>query len=342
VIATENAIENMLRCVKSDPQNGMVVPTTPNISNLQEIPSNYSTIDEMHSFAAHNNHYDPFRHEQRAWLANPVLCVKSSTFFNISYLGHFFTDANPSFSFGDNLMSMLFRRSGYKNVLAKDAYCYHFGSLTIRDDVREYQQEHGEQNVYAQGRRDFLRVFGIDPHGTGHCYDPNMVQLVEFLPFEQINILGINSGLGSNPLKTKELYKEKKHKLSTTVYNVTDQQNYMDDLRGVSDHVKFIQNINCIFKTSDDDFPDRFHHIIIDAPRSSFKPYKKFIMGRVDKFIKELIKEFKLMKDCINHLDDDGSLYVIYETNLQKPQKLVMKILFPKISFNANCVKIKR
>ncbi|MCL2310987.1 MAG: glycosyltransferase [Firmicutes bacterium] len=330
IIVTENAIENMLHCIKSDPQIGWAVPTTSAISNLQEVPLYYSNMDEMLSAAAYNNHYDPFRHEQRTRLCNPVHIWRSSTAFSkVGVLGHFFTDPRNYFSYPDDVLSMLFRRNGYKNVLVKDAYCYHFGTVTHRDAMNVESQ----QETYAQGRQHFIDQFGVDPWDIGSCYDPNMVQLVELLPFEQINILGINSGLGSNPLKIKELYKEEQHKLNTTVYNVTDQQTYIDDLRGVSDYIKFIKNINCIFKISDENFPNTFHHIIINAP-----PYPVHLRQKLIAYHK-LIMNYKLIIDCIDHLDTDGSLYVNCE---KKIIKLLMRVLFPRSSFSANWIKIKK
>lgn len=38
VVVTENWLSNLLRCMESDPQIGMVSPGSSNISNLQEIP----------------------------------------------------------------------------------------------------------------------------------------------------------------------------------------------------------------------------------------------------------------------------------------------------------------
>ena len=315
VIATKNAIENMLCCMKSDPQIGWGVPTTPNVSNLQTIPANYSTMAEMQDFAARNNRYDPFRHEQRARLCNPVTFSKSSVFVSaLGFLGHFFTNGKASFP--DDLISMFCRRNGYKSILAKDAYCFHFGSVTIKDDMRKIN----EQEAYTRGRQDFFRAFGVDPWGTGFCYDPNMLKLVELLTFEKINILGVNSGLGSNPLKIKEMYKEERHNLNAVVYNVTNQQNYVDDLRGVSDHVRYVKNINNTFAGSDEEFPSKFHHIVIDTPLNSFSDY------------------MKLIKQCVKHLDDSGSLYSIMT---KKGQELPFRKNFPNLSFNENWIRIK-
>ena len=333
-IATENAIENMLRCIKSDPQIGYGVPATPNVGDpLQTFSENYSTIEEMLRFAAHNNRYDPFRHEQRVFLANPVTFFKSSTFFKIGLLGNFFTNPKSPFGLSDHVRATFCRRSGYKIILAKDAYCHHYVMLTRKDDIIAIN---GEKEI-TSSRQDFFRAFGIDPLFTGERPDINLLPLIELLPFAQINILGVNTGLGSNPLKIKEQYKEEQHKLSTTVYNVTDQQNFMDDLRRVSDHVKCVKNIRCTFKMADEGFPNLFHHIIIGTPLCTFR-LKQNPMAYY-----KCIANYKLIRNCINHLEDNGSLYVNLGVNCNtRLQKLLMRILFPRSLFNGNWVRIKK
>ncbi|MDR2558107.1 MAG: glycosyltransferase, partial [Oscillospiraceae bacterium] len=134
IIIGENAIKNMLQCLKSDPKIAFVVPTTSNVSNLQTIPADYSSPVEMQAFAKTNNQYDPFRHEQRTRLCDPVSAYKMSAAINdIGIFGHFFF---KKLAFPDDVISMLFRRAGYKNILAKDAYCHHFGQITLRDEIK--------------------------------------------------------------------------------------------------------------------------------------------------------------------------------------------------------------
>jgi len=310
IIAANNAVENMLRCLKSDPKIGWCVPATPNISNCQVIPASYSTPEEFEAFANVNNQYDPFRHEQRTRLCNPVSAYKTSTLFSALRPGHFFTGGKASFP--DDVASMLIRRAGYKSILSKDAYCHHHGSVTIKDEISTAN----EQEVYLQGRQEFNSAFGVDPWGVGFCYDPHILPHIEFFEAdvdEQINILGINSGLGSNPLKIKEMYKEEKHNLNALVYNITNQQNYLDDLRGVSDYVRFEGDLNNIFILSDKKFPNRFHHIVIDMSFSPSPQYKRLIMN------------------CIDHLKIGGTLCAV----LAADQKEYMCKAFPKASFNS-------
>ena len=315
VIAGDNAIENMMRCMKDNPDLGFGVPSTPNVSNFQNIYEKYNTTEsEMREFCISNNKYDPFRHEKRARLCNPVTFFRSSIWFSaIGADGHYFS--NNKANYPDDVLSMLTRRSNYKCILAKDAYCFHFGSITIRDEISKNE----ETAIYDRGRREFINVFGINPWGIGFCHHPLFDQLISLTSYEKVNILGINSGLGSNPLRIKELYKEKQHNLDAIVYNITDQRSYLEDLRGVSDFVFYTKYVFML--SVSDDFPKEYHHIVIDVlPESD-------------------IEALSLICKCVEHLVSGGSAYV----NIAGGKEIEKSIedYFPKAVFSEHWVRIQ-
>jgi len=243
VIVTPNAIENLLTCIRSDPQIAWVVPATPNISNLQGIPAQYQSQEELMAFALQNNRSDPLRWEQRVRLCNPIDICRNSVFYSSEGLcltGAYHT-LHPvhSASFPDDRGSLLLRRSGYKLVLAKDAYCHHFGSVTLKDEVRQQN----EQKYYLEGRRHFYQAFGVDPWGTGFCFDPVFLDRVVGEEHGHTEILGINCGLGSNSLKIKEQLKEYCHNVDTRLCNITDDASFLADLKGISDEADIISTI---------------------------------------------------------------------------------------------------
>ena len=77
IVVMPHAIENMLRTFEEDPKIVRVVPTTPNVSNHQMIEGEFKTFDEMITWAKKNNVYDPYRHELRTRLVNPIEMVRS-------------------------------------------------------------------------------------------------------------------------------------------------------------------------------------------------------------------------------------------------------------------------
>ena len=266
VFVLHHAIQNMLRCMDSEPDIAFLVPQTPNISNLQALGiscecSRFS--EEIEQYAFQNNQYDPYRHIQRSRLCNPLSVHRSTDFFSskgILFGGRFYAD-KLGLSFPDDAMSILINRAGKKNVLQKDAFCYHMGQLTIKDDVAKA----GEQEFYRQGRQMFYREFGIDPWGTGFCFDPALVYELSYYRRAHIDILGVNSGLGDNPLQVKECYKERLHNTDVTLYCA-----YLDNVAGQS--MAGISDIHAPLQSPEElktVFPEvKFDHIIMEDPFS--------------------------------------------------------------------------
>lgn len=240
VIIGPNAIENLVACIRSDSQIAWVVPTTPNVSNFQTVPSNYHTISEFYEFTKKNNQCDPMRWEQRTRLCNPIAIIRNSVFYSSSGLclnGRF--HSLKTFSFPDDRISLFLRRHGYKMMLAKDAYCHHFGSVTLKSEI----QMQGERDYYSAGRKEFYKAYGVDPWGTGFCFAAPFLKRVVGVETGHVDVLGINCGLGANSLKVKEQLKEYCHNLDVKLYNVTDMSQYIDDLRGISDEVCLVSDL---------------------------------------------------------------------------------------------------
>ena len=230
VIVTENYLCNLIECMESDPKIAMVVPTTPNVSNLQTIPAQYSTLEEMHDFAKRNNVSDPKRWEERTRLCNPLTFYRSDAFLSSQGVGA--VDKYFVYSeFGDDALALRLRHTGYKMILAKDCYCYHFGSVTLKD-------AQAKENTLEKSRKLFFERHGVDAWSTGFCYDIKLMEVLDIKKEGRVSILGINSGFGSNPLKIKTLHKEAGNQ-EVGLFFATDDERYILDMQAYSDNVKY-------------------------------------------------------------------------------------------------------
>ena len=111
-------------------------------------------------------------------------------------------------------------------MLAKDAYCYHFGGVTRKDEIKNHKDKNGNvgaEAFYKEAREDFIDIFGIDPLSIGVEYDPILFEHLECNDSKHVDILGINCGIGSTPLKIKESIKENVHNLDVSIYNIVDE-----------------------------------------------------------------------------------------------------------------------
>lgn len=232
IVVGKNAIENLYRSVMEHLEYGYVVPTTPAISNLQTISANYKSLEEFKVFTEKNNFYEEKRHEERVRLCNPVDIMPTELRAKSSL--EMYEDKmciKSVFSFPDDKNSLWMRRNGYKCILAKDAYCHHFGSVTLKTYLGD---EKKQQEFYNEGREAFFLRYGVDPWGIGCCYDLKLFSKWKFPIVKQVSILGINCGLGSNSLKVKEILKENGVE-QVILYNATQEGRYFYDLQGVSD-----------------------------------------------------------------------------------------------------------
>lgn len=305
VLILSHTIENLLSCIRSDPKIAFVVPTTPNVSNLQTIPANYNTLEELISFAQTNNRCDPCRWEQRVRLCNPIDIRRNSVFCSSSGLCPelWYHTADPVHwnSFPDDRISLLLRRNGYKLMLAKDAYCHHFGSVTLKDEI--HQQN--EQKYYLDGRREVIKAFGVDPWGIGFCYDTVFMKRIVEEQHDHVEILGINCGLGSNSLKIKEQLKEYCHNTDVNLHNITDDVSFLPDLYGVSDAASMISSIRDFKALLQNKI---YQYIVWEAPFLTKHKFKT------------------LLSACLSALSSDGKLIL----KLTDQSSTVIKGSYPK------------
>lgn len=247
IILGDNVIENLYRCISEHEDYGWVVPTTPNVSNLQTIPMRYATNVEFERKSRENNIYDERRHEERVRLCNPVDIIRTVEQLKImqdTYIEGFCV--KELYCFPDDRVSMFMRRKGLKLILAKDAYCHHFGSVTIG---KVTGVDEAKAKMYLEGRKAFYYNYGIDPWGIGFCYDTALLEILDYKVEGQVNILGINCGLGSNPLKVQEIYRENgKEKKDIYVCNIIQEERLLQDVSGVSDEVHVLSEPNSIIE----------------------------------------------------------------------------------------------
>jgi O-antigen biosynthesis protein len=288
VIVTENYLENLITCIESDPQIAMVVPTTPHVSNLQTIPAQYSTLEEMHAFAKANNVSDPSRWEERTRLCNPLALYRSDVLLSSKGIGSI--DRYFVYSeFGDDALALRLRRAGYKMILAKDCYCHHFGSVTLKEaQVKE--------NTLSKSRNLFIERHGIDAWSTGFCYDEAFISALIIKEKGQVNILGINSGFGSNPLKLKTIHKEAGNHDINLCY-VTDDERYVPDLKVYGDSVIYAEDTIDEFKGLLFDFIVLESNVeeILSKPGSLNNIKSKLVSGGILAICATNDEQFKLL-----------------------------------------------
>ncbi len=236
VLITENAIDNMLKCIKSDPTFTMVVPYTPNVSNLQAYSKPFKTLDEMYSFASEFNKSNQLMWEEKSLLINPLHLFNSSQVFGEN--GCFYNSKNLGFdiAFPDDLMAYVIRDFGGKLILAKDTYCYHFGSVTVKSELAS------QQNFYLNERINYFKAYKYNPWDSTVRVNAKLIYMLELNKKEDVSILNIHSSNGANLLALKSKLIEYNDQIEVKSFSINDERIFDNITKNTSDEYLNINN----------------------------------------------------------------------------------------------------
>lgn len=224
-IVTKNWLSNLLRCLKSDPRIGMVVPGSSNVSNLQEIPLSFSSYEEMQEKAGLYNQSDFRKWEQRLRVV-PIACVIKREVIDLIgiYDVGFFHD------FPEDDFSLRVRRAGYKLMVCMDTFIHH-----------DHNFRHGEdkdQKIFQlsleQGRKNFREKYkGLDSWADMNDYEGYLIQgFPQKKPPQSPRILGVDVACGLSILQIKN---ELRHRgiINVTASAFTSDAKYLCDLQTI-------------------------------------------------------------------------------------------------------------
>ncbi|TYZ24155.1 glycosyltransferase [Selenomonas ruminis] len=191
VIATPNWLENLTKCIESDEKIHWVVPTCPaqSISNLQGITIPYSNdffgIDAIEGFARVYNQSDA-----RKWEDRPLLMpfVAMAHVFEDSELNRWDRSYYQA-EFLDDDYSTTLRRHGMRQVLARDTFLHHFGSITLSAAQRS-------NSSLENMRQVFQNKWGVDAWNSRGFY-PGLEGYLPELHKEKIDVLMLNPLFGN-------------------------------------------------------------------------------------------------------------------------------------------------
>ncbi len=277
VVISKNSIDLMFQCMKENNEVAYIVPVTPNISNLQAIQiqeekNSYRTLEEFKKKAGQYNKREPRKEESRVRLLNP-LCMIRAEYWTNSEKTKAYAKMVVEFRtamFGDDVISLYFRRAGYKNILMKDIYCYHFGSKTVGKTGHNY----------LDGRKKFYDLYGVDAWEKGFCWNYSLFQKLICDKADTRSILGINGGMGSDSLKIKEEIKERTGNMQVRLINYTMEKRFLEDLSGISDQACFVENWEDLLE----ELRGNFDYIIVSGGLEGNQNYKKYL-GQLEQYL---------------------------------------------------------
>lgn len=193
-VVTENWLDNLLACLYSADDIGAVGPVTNSAAYYSTIPVNYTSIDEMHQFAASYNVSDPDKWEERLKLIGFCMLIKKEAINKVGLLDERFTPGN----FEDDDYSVRLRKAGYRLMLCKDTFIHHYGSVSWKNDINAYSR------VLTENEKKFKEKWGTD--SNSYRIDYEMIELIAASKEQAIQVLHIGCGSGGTLLKMKHEY----------------------------------------------------------------------------------------------------------------------------------------
>lgn len=205
-VATPHWLEQLLLCMESSPDIAMAVPTcnADVISREQGIPVPYENqfddMDSMQRLASEHNHSDPGLWEERSALT-PFVAVYRSDLLSLQLTDPAYV--KPFFS--DDDLSTLFRRSGWRMILAKDTFLHYFGSDIPGMDKKENAETNADM---SEMRKVYFNKWGIDAWESGGNLPSFQMTEQWIAPVPNGRILWIDPKFGADFLKIKNKFRK--------------------------------------------------------------------------------------------------------------------------------------
>ncbi|WP_054956217.1 glycosyltransferase family 2 protein [Paenibacillus dakarensis] len=151
VIVSQNWLGNMLRCLNSRKDIGIVGPMTNFASGKQQMDMPYTNIEEM---AKELNEPDDRKWRQADRIVGLCFLFKRELLEQIGLLDERFSPGH----FEDDDYCYRARLSGYTFRIAGDVFVFHHGSASFgKQDTRQIEE------LIKRNRQQFIDKWGVDP-----------------------------------------------------------------------------------------------------------------------------------------------------------------------------------
>ncbi|MHB1650917.1 MAG: glycosyltransferase [Desulfitobacteriaceae bacterium] len=296
-VVTVNWLDNLLKCLYSSTDIGLVGPVTNNCSYYQAIRTDYKDLREMDEFASKYNQSNPLLWEERLKLIGFCMLIKREVIKQIGFLDEKFSPGD----FEDDDYSYRARKAGFRLMLCKDTFIHRFGSISFKTDNNEYAE------LMANNRMKFKQKWGFDASYSGTIRN-DIIELMDSPKDSFINVLEIGCACGGTLLKIKHQYR------NVELYGIELNENAAE----IASHFATVISEN--IETSELRYPEGFFDYIILADVLEHLNDPWTILQKLNKYLKSdgkilasipNVMHYTILKDLINgkwNYEDSGIL----------------------------------
>ena len=310
-VATPHWLENLLAVHQAERDVFWVVPTCNEdcISNRQGIPVGYENTFEdmgrMEEFAAAHNVSNPLLWEERAVLMPFVSVVPN--LFDVPEIRADYRYVMCDFE--DDDFSAMLRRSGFRQILAKDTFVHHFGGVTLKEE----RAKQGNNNSIIAMRPVFCAKWGGDPWGSRGIL-PFLETLLDELPQSEVwRVLIIEPLFGEGLLSVRNYCRRRGRRV--TIDAVVTDARCMADIRQMADTVRQVDSLDDLAVQMN----GRYDCIILGAPLNDLPvthiiPFLYSCRSRIQQGgrLYAILRNYHSFEHIMEQMPNDMSLYAYH------------------------------
>lgn len=198
-IVPPNAIFWLRMGLYENEKVGAVGSVSNHANNDQMVKEKKSSIEEWFIYGTKHNIPMRYPYEKKAWLMGFAIMFKRKALEVVGYLDERFTPGN----YEDNDIGFRFLKAGYTQLLCKNSFIYHFGSVGFRKNQKSFDE------LLIRNRKKLEEKHGIPVEE--YCWvRTDLLELIDKDPDEQISILDVGCGLGATMAKAEGIFPNSK------------------------------------------------------------------------------------------------------------------------------------
>ncbi|QHM16479.1 Putative glycosyltransferase EpsH [Bacillus subtilis] len=183
-VVTNQWLEPMIKLLYQDDKIGMVGPVSNYVSGPQQVPVNYTNVEEIEDFSRLYCLQQRGRSKAVLRLVGFCLLVKKKVLDQVGGFDERFVGG----SFEDDDLSLRVLQAGYQLKIALDSFVHHHGHATFTGNP-----DLSISQLYEENRKRFIDKWKVDVT----TFFDSQPQLTALVPAEADSILHIGCGTGA-------------------------------------------------------------------------------------------------------------------------------------------------